>query len=654
LNSSFNHSLTYGLIDLTTHEITKQSYSFHDPQFKKFLGCEGFAVEFLLKNMPPNVDPLTPENYLCFIAGILSGTNVPFSGRYIVAGKSPLTGTWGEANSGGRFGPELRKTGYNLVIITGRAKDLSIINITNEKIEIQLASYLRGLDCIETEKTLKDKFGSKVQVASIGLAGENQVLYTGIVTDKGRIAARCGLGAVMGSKNIKAVVVRGSKKVPIYDPEGLRELRVLFNKRIKKGPSFLLKPTLKASTTFAPWLRRFRIKNYGAMSPSSVIIESYRRWGTCAGTAVCIETGDAPVKNYQGSHKDFPLKRSVKITSDNVTQYQIRKYGCHSCPLACGGIITYQDEGYNLPETLKPEYETLAMFGSNLLNDDLGSIYALNDYCNRQGLDTISVGSVLSFLMEAREKQIVSDEDLEGLNLTWGETSDLLPLLHKITKREGLGNLLAEGLEKVTKEIGKNSEIFAMHIRNQGIPAHDPRFMSSYLIPYKLDPAPGRHTPFVEHAIDLAKFNDMFPSLDKRNRILDFYMYHQAYSSLGMCQFGLLTGNFPLIEFVNLVTGLNLNERDLITVGERIFTLKHLFNLREGLNPLNYSLPQRILNKASDGPNKKVSLLDKEVNILNEFLAALNWDTTSTMPDRDRLAALGLEEFVNILEIQGN
>jgi aldehyde:ferredoxin oxidoreductase len=646
--------MNFCLIDLTTHKITKQSYSFQDPLFKNFLGCEGFAIAYLLKNTPPNVDPLSPKNHICFITGILSGTNVPFSGRYFVAGKSPLTGTWGEANSGGRFGPELRKTGYNLLIITGKAKDLSIIKITNKDIEIEPASYLRGLDCIETERTLKDKFGSKIQVASIGLAGENQVLYSGIVTDKGRIAARCGLGAVMGSKNLKAIAVRGSRKVPIYDPEGLREFRVLFNKMIKKGPSFLLKPTLKLASTFAPWLRRFRIKNYSAIGPSSVVIESYRRWGTCAGTAVCIETGDAPVKNYQGSYKDFPLEKSVKITSDNVTQYQVRKYGCHSCPLACGGVMAYQDDRYNLPETFKPEYETLAMFGSNLLNDDLGSIYALNDYCNRQGLDTISVGSVLSFLMEAREKQIVSDEDLEGLNLIWGETSDLLPLLNKITKREGIGNLLAEGLKKVTEEIGKNSEVLAMHIRNQGISAHDPRFMSSYLIPYKLDPAPGRHTPFVEHAIDLAKFNEMFPLLDKKNRVLDFYMYHQAYSSLGMCQFGLLTGNFPLIEFVNLVTGLNLNERDLITAGERIFTLKHLFNLREGLNPLNNSLPQRILNKASDGPNRDVSLVDKEEIIVNEFLTALNWNTTSTMPDRDRLAALGLEEFVKILETQGN
>ncbi|MFX0173661.1 MAG: aldehyde ferredoxin oxidoreductase family protein [Candidatus Hodarchaeota archaeon] len=654
MNSAYNPSMNFCLIDLTTQKITKQSYSFQDPQFKNFLGCEGFAIAYLLKNTPPNVEPLSPENHICFITGILSGTSVPFSGRYFVAGKSPLTRTWGEANSGGRFGPELRKTGINLLIITGKAKDLSIIKIMNDKIEIEPASYLHGLDCIETERTLRDKLGSKIQVASIGLAGENQVLYSGIVTDKGRIAARCGLGAVMGSKNLKAIAVRGSKKVPIYDPEGLRGFRVLFNKVIKKGPSFLLKPTLRLASTFAPWLRRFRVKNYSAIGPSSVVIESYRRWGTCAGTAVCVETGDAPVKNYQGSYKDFPLEKSVKITSDNVTQYQTRKYGCHSCPLACGGVIAFQDDRYNLPETLKPEYETLAILGSNLLNDDLGSIYALNDYCNRQGLDTISVGLVLSFLMEAREKQIVNDEDLEGLKLIWGETSDLLPLLQKITKREGIGNLLAEGLEKVTEEIGKNSEIMAIHIRNQGIPAHDPRFMPSYLIPYKLDPAPGRHTPFVEHAMDLAKFHEMFPSLDKKNRVFDYYMYHQAYSSLGMCQFGLVTGNFPIIEFVNLVTGLNLNERDLITAGERIFTLKHLFNLREGINPLNNNLPKRILNKASDGPNRDVSLVDKEEEILNEFLTALNWDTKTTMPDHDRLAALGLKEFGKILKTQGN
>lgn len=646
LDSIFSNIIRVGLIDLSTSTVTIESHSFRDEIFPKYLGGEGLAADYLLRTMPPNTDPLGPENILCFVTGVLSGTIVPFSGRFMVAGKSPLTGTWGEANSGGRFGPELRNAGFDLLLIKGKAKELSILNITNDSIEIAPFPHLKGMDCVETEEELKKKFGPKVQVASIGLAGEKLVLITGIVTDKARIAARSGLGAVMGSKNLKAVVVRGTKKIPVFDPEGLRELRTLINKWMSKGLNFLLRPSLKLSTSFAPWLRRFRIKNYGSMSTSSMVIESYRRWGTSAGTAVCVETGDAPVKNWKGSYKDFPLKKSVKLTSDNVTKYQIRKYGCKRCPITCGGIMSYKDEQYDLPETQKPEYETLAMLGSNLLNDDLGSVYAMNDYCNRQGLDTIAIGSILGFLMEATENGILSDNDLDGLNISWGNSADLLPMIKKIANREGIGDLLAEGVGKAAKKL--NAEEFAIHINNQAIPAHDPRFSKTIIIPYKLDPAPGRHTPFIEVMVDISKFNKMYPSLDKKNRIPDFYCYHQTISSVGLCQFGLTTGNFPALEFVNLVTGLNLTIEEFITIGERILTVKHLFNLREGVNPLNFKLPQRILDKAEDGPNKNVSLLEEEGKILGEFLTALKWDIKTTIPDSDHLKDLGLEDFIGI------
>ncbi|UCE14256.1 MAG: aldehyde ferredoxin oxidoreductase, partial [Candidatus Heimdallarchaeota archaeon] len=380
MTHNFNNSIKIGMVNLSTSKITVESHSFKDHIFKKYLGGMGLAAEYLLREIPLNADPLGPENILCFITGILSGTTVPFSGRFTVAGKSPLTNTWGEANSGGRFGPELRKTGFDIILIKGKAKDLSILNITNDSIKIHSTPYLAGKDCRETIAELESRHGSHVQVACIGLAGENLVLISGIVSDRDRIAARGGLGALMGSKNLKAVVARGTKNIPIYDPDGLRELRSLNNKWITKGLNFLLRPGLKASTSFASWIRRFKIKSYGSMSPSSMVIESYRRWGTSAGTAIAVETGDAPVKNWIGCHRDFPLKKSVKLTSDNVTKYQIRKYGCKRCPMGCGGIISYEDERYKLSESKKPEYETLAMLGPNLLIDDLGSIVNMNDY----------------------------------------------------------------------------------------------------------------------------------------------------------------------------------------------------------------------------------------------------------------------------------
>jgi len=633
------------IIDLTKNNVNTKKFAFDDPIVRKYLGSEGIAIEYLLKNMSPNINPLGPENYLCIITGLLSGTNTPFSGRYIVAGKSPLTGTWGEANSGGRFGPELRKSGFDLLLITGKATELSILNISNDSIVIERAGYLQGLDCVETEKVLKDKIDSKAQIASIGLAGEKKVLISGIVTDKGRIAARSGLGAVMGSKNLKAIVARGTKKIFVYDSVGLKELRILITKKIKKGPNFLMKTSGNTSITFAPWIRRLRL-NYGRLAPNSVIIDTYRRWGTCAGTSVGVETGDSPVKNFKGSYHDFPLNKSVKITSDNVTQYQTRKYGCISCPIACGGIMTYKDDRYDLPETHKPEYETLAIFGPNLLNDDLGSIYAMNDYCNRQGLDTIGVGSVLAFLIEAKEKEIISKEDLDDLDLNWNDSTNLLRIINKIANRDGIGDLLAEGVGTVAKKFGKKAKSIAMHICNQGIPAHDPRFAKEILIGYKLDPSPGRHTPFTDFMMDQSKFKDMYKSVRKKNKRSAYYCYQQVYTTLGLCHFGMLTGKFPALEFVNVVTGFPLTKDEFIVIGKRILTLKHLFNLREGYNPLDLQLPKRILEKADKGPNSTISIVEEEKIILNSFLEALKWDTITSKPDPEHLKQLGLEGFL--------
>jgi aldehyde:ferredoxin oxidoreductase len=639
---AFKNQLKIGIINLSSGDINSEVIPFNDDKFRKYLGGEGIIIEYLLKTMQINADPLSPDNFICFLTGILSATKVPFSGRYTVVCKSPLTGTWGEANSGGRFGPELRKTGFDALIITGKAQDLSVIVVTDDEIQIKNSNQLKGFDCFQTEEKLKAEYGPKAQVASIGLAGENLVLFSGIVTDQGRIAARSGVGAVMGSKNLKAVLVRGTKAISIADRVKLNELRKLVNKRINKGINPLMKPGLKASTTFAPWIRRFRIKNYGSMSPSNMVIESYRRWGTCAGVSICVETGDAPIKNWKASYNSFPLRKSTKINGDNITKYQVRKYGCHSCSMACGGIIQYSNERVTLKGTQKPEYETLVMLGANLLNDDLGAILELNDYCNRQGIDTIAAGAILAFIIEALESGKIPENLRKNLNPTWGDPKDYLSILQLITTREGIGDFLADGFTRLSKKYGL---VCGMHIQNQALPAHDPKFSNSMVLPYRLDPAPGRHTPFAELMIDLAKFSKMFPELSKTDRIWNFYCYHQAVSALGLCQFSLLTGNFPVIEFVNLVTGFDLTIEEFLAIGERILTLKHLFNLREGKNPLDHKLPVRVLENTDGGPNKAISTI-KEDQIIKTFLSSLDWDHTTTKPSEKRLKTLGLDKII--------
>ncbi|WP_455140077.1 aldehyde ferredoxin oxidoreductase family protein [Candidatus Hodarchaeum mangrovi] len=644
---SISNSRLYRLaiIDLTNKSVSLESIGFSEEKFLKFLGGHGIVIDYLLRNMPAKVDPLSPDNFLCFITGIFSATRIPFSGRFTVASKSPLTNTWGEANCGGRFGPELRKSGFDGLIIKGKSKELSILRITDDSVEIISSPHLKGKDCLETEEILQNQYG-KVHVASIGLAGENKVLISGIVTDKGRIAARSGLGAVMGSKNLKAIVVSGTKDIPVSDPDGLTELRKLVNKRINKGISSLMEPALKASTIFAPWIRRFRIKNFGSMSPSNLVIEGYRKWGTCAGTAIAVETGDGPVKNWGGSHKDFPLKNSIKITGDNVIQYQIKSYGCHSCPMACGGIMRYSDERYTFEDTHKPEYETLAMLGSNLLNDDLGSIFQLNDFCNRQGVDTIAAGALIAYAIEAQETGRLTAQDLEGLILDWGHPQNYLAFLELIVHRRGLGDRFAEGLKAVEKELG---EEYAMHIQNQPIPAHDPRYSKTLVLPYRIDPAPGRHTAFMELMIGLSKYNEMYPELDKKDQISNFYFYNQLTSSLGLCQFSLVTGNFPIAEFLKLTLGSTYSGKELAIIGERIFTLKHLFNIREGINPLAFKLPTRLLKTAISGPNKGITV-EEENQIIRDFYNKLKWDLETSLPNKNHLQDLGLIEYSNLLD----
>jgi aldehyde:ferredoxin oxidoreductase len=239
------------------------------------------------------------------------------------------------------------------------------------------------------------------------------------------------------------------------------------------------------------------------------------------------------------------------------------------------------------------------------------------------------------------EKGLISEREIGECKITWGDPTNYLKLLKKVINREGFGEILADGFIRAEKEIGGD---FGIHIQNQALPAHDPRFSKTMIIPYRLDPSPGRHTPFTELMIDLSKFNKMFPDFEKSKRISDFYCYHQFSSSVGLCQFSLLTGNFPVLEFINLATGLNLSGKDIITIGERILTLKHLFNLREGLNPLKYSLPSRVMTSAHQGPNKEIPKKEED-DIINYFLMSLDWDTTTTKPRNNRLKLLNLEQF---------
>lgn len=635
------------IIDLDNNEISIKSYSI--TKFPQYLWGIGQATEFLLENMKPNTDPLGHDNYLIFLTGIFNGTNIPFSGRYTVMGKSPLTGLLGEANSGGKFGPELRKTGFDALFIRGIAKKLSIIIIKNQKISIKTSIDLTGLDTKETEDKLKNIHGKQVQIASISGAAEKLVLITGIVTDGGRIAARSGLGAVMGSKNIKAIVVRGTKTIPIVNNENLLKLRKDYNQLISKEPNLMTKSFFQFKNKTSPLIKYTKIKDMSNLITNNLAIGSLKRWGTCGTLSLSCELGDSPIKNWKGSNKDFPYNKSKMLDGDEIIKFKTRKYACSACPIGCGGIIDYKDEKYNLESTKKPEYETLAMLGPNLLNDDLGTIFAINDYCNKQGLDTIAIGAILAFVIESLENNILTPADLGGMWPIWGKSDYLLDLVEMIANRQGIGDLLAEGVEKAAEKIGNGTIEYAIAVKNQALPAHDPRYSKKQLLPYIIDSSPGRHTPFQTYFQKSSNLTKLYPELDKEKIDIDYYNYGQVLSTLGVCLFSLVTGCYPVVEFVNALTGMEFSIKDLLTAGERILTAKHLFNLREGYKPLLTRIPKRVLGNPplDSGLNKGISLNYEK--ILQDFLEKIEWDEITTIPKMSKLKELEIEHLAKSL-----
>ena len=338
------------------------------------------GVRFLYENMKPGVDPLGPESIIGFVTGPLVGTKSHGAGRFTVVSKSPLTGGWGDSNCGGRFGPALKKTGYDGVFIVGKAEKPVYLLITDETVEFRDAGHLWGKDTLETEKIIQKEAGSNLKVAAIGQAGETLSKIAGIIHDHGRAAGRSGLGAVMGSKNLKAVAVYGTQEVPIANEEGFNRVVAKMRECLKKLPED---------------------------------VENWRKLGTPMVYDLDVSIQDAPIQNWKGLYKEvYPLERARKLNGDAFIGYVKKRYGCAQCTLVCGAVLEYTDSNGNVIITHRPEYETIAAFGSNCLIDDVETIINANELCNRFGFDTISVGVCIAFAMECYEKGILTEKDV--------------------------------------------------------------------------------------------------------------------------------------------------------------------------------------------------------------------------------------------------
>jgi aldehyde:ferredoxin oxidoreductase len=614
-------------VDLTTDEIDIEALD--EGLARDFIGGQGIGARILFERQKKGVDPLGPESYLGFTTGPLTGTKVPTGGRYMAVCKSPLTGGWGDANSGGYFGAELKAAGWDAIFVTGAASSPKYINIFNDRIEIKDAAHLWGQDTVDTERSIqKDAGDKKIRIASIGPASEKLSLISGIVNDAGRIAARSGVGAVMGAKKLKAVAVRGTGKAGIADKNEMDRLRKAYIKEMKEMGGFA---------------------------------QMLMKHGTCGLTSGLVASGATPVKNWRYTGEQSFCNLEKIGDPDTVIQYQSRKYGCANCPIACGGIFNVTSGKYPVGETHKPEYETIGAFGTMCMCDDLESIIKLNDMCNRSGLDTISAGTALAFAMECFENGIISESDTEGIALTWGNAEAMIAMTARMIAREGFGDILADGVKIAAQRIGSGAEEFAMHVGGQEPGLHNALFLPSRGTGFVCDPTPGRHTaapmaridggpgqfaPYPE--LEIGQF-EKYTYTGKGPLSATASRYLQVGASAGVCIMPMMFfGNYPLVEFFNAVTGWDLDVNEVLTTGARIQTLRHCFNLREGIAPSDVKLPKRMAGQPpqEEGPVAGVTL-DVD-NLAREYREAMGWDPDSGIPDENTLERLGLIQLVKI------
>ncbi|MGD8519780.1 MAG: aldehyde ferredoxin oxidoreductase family protein [Desulfobacterales bacterium] len=614
-----------GFVDLTTGEIRHQRIN--ETLIRDYIGGYGLGVRIMFEHQTKGADPLGPDNILGFTAGTLTGTKTPASGRYMTVCKSPLTGGWGDANSGGYFGNELKSAGWDAIFICGAAATAKWVLIRDETIEIRDASHLWGKDTVETEVSIREELNEpKMRVATIGPASERLSLISGIVNDKGRIAARSGVGAVMGSKKLKAVAVRGTGKVGVADKNTLDEVRRKFIKQVREMPG---------------------------------MPEAMMKYGTCGFTAGLVASGATPVKNWQLTGEEaFP--NLTKITDvDIVLKHQTRKYACANCPIACGGIFNVTGGKYPVGEVHKPEYETIAAFGTMCVNDDFESIIKLNDMCNRSGLDTISAGTVLAFAMECFENGIISESDTDGIAMTWGNTDAMIVMLEKIIAREGFGDVLADGVKRAAEKIGNGADEFAVHVGGQEPGLHSPLLLPGRGVGYIGDPTPGRHTAAPMARIDAgAGAAAPYPELNLEGYERHAYTgkgplsaklssYLQVGNCAGICLMPMIFfGNYPLLEFFNAVTGLDIDLAEVFKTGARIQTLRQCFNLREGIGFSDIKLPGRLAGRPpmTEGPVSGITV-DVE-NLVAEYFQAMGWDPVNGEPQEAALEKLGLVQLI--------
>ena len=581
-------------------------------QVHHYLLGSGLAAKILLDRLQPQLNPLDPANMLLMVNGLFGNLRSTAS-CVSVCGRSPLTGIWCESAAGGYWGPELRFAGYDGLVVTGRAQKPVYLWIHDGHVELRPASSLRGMNTEEMAQHIRDETDPRALVACVGPAGENGVQIAGVMFlgNGERTAGRGGMGALMASKNLKAVAVRGSQRPEYHDREGLR-------RRVREDTAWIKENSLALS-----------------------------EFGTGGGVPATEVFGDLPIKNWLlGSWKEGADKTSgQRIVATMLDKH----YRCFACPIACGKEVKITEGPCAGLEGHGPEYETLAAFGALLLNDNLEAIIQADHLCNRYGLDTISTGAVIALAMEAYEKGLLAAEDTGDLELEWGNAEAILELVEQIAHRQGLGDILADGVRAAAKKLG--SEEMAIHVKGLEIAMHDPRAFVDMAVNYATANRGGCHleglTYWRGYGLEWEEWgqageHNRLDSAGKAQVVYDFQNYLSVYNPLGLCKFIVkgLVGPETVVEWLNLAMGWDWDTDDLIRTGERLFNLKRMINVLLGITRADDTLPRRLLTHARPSGSAAGVLPDLEA-MLAEYYQLRGW-TAEGIPTDEKLRDLGL------------
>ncbi|RMF87717.1 MAG: aldehyde ferredoxin oxidoreductase [Nitrospinota bacterium] len=593
--------------------------------YRRYLGGGALATYYLLKELKPGVDPLGPENMLILMCSVITGMNMSGANRFSAVAKSPLTGGYGEAEASGYWGPELKFAGFDGIVIQGKAPQPVYLWVHDGQAEIRDASKAWGKLAGEAEEIIKADVGVKgVRLLQTGVAGENLVRYAALVNELKHFNGRCGMGAVMGSKNLKGIAVRGKNKPQPADKE--------------------------AMFTVYKWFKEHYDRENDPMHDM----------GTSRGVPSLDQDGILPTRNFREGSFEFAREISGKTMKETIL---VNRGTCYGCSVACKREVKVEELGVD-PRYGGPEYETIAANGSLLGIGNLKSIALANQLLGQYVLDSISTGMAIAFAMECYENGILTKEDTGGLELNFGNEEAAIKLIEMIGRREGIGDILAEGVKRAAEKIGKGAEKFALHVKGQELPMHEPRGKRSLAIAYATSPTgadhmEAPHDPFYE-AFGHEEMNPLSPlglvepvdRLDLGPKKVKAFYYCQAvwslYNSVGMCDFdGVPIGHVrleKLVEFVRSVTGWNTSLWELLKVGERANTMARIFNFREGFTKADDTLPDRMFEGLQSGALKGKKLDRKEfAEALRLYYQMAGWDPDTGYPTRAKLAELDLD-----------